>query len=84
MCSKESISIEEEDEIENYVNLLNEMKAVIVIFDAIEHRSNLADTIANAMRQNISYQVENFEQFFSPDTRAGELAWCLVRFSFSL
>lgn len=84
LSTDEGITIEEEDEIENCVNLLNEMKALIVVFDAIEHSSNLEDAIAEAMLRGVKYRVENFEQYFSPDTRAEELAWCLVRFSFSL
>jgi hypothetical protein len=84
LSSNENRIVQEEDEVENYVNLLNEMKSLIVVFDAIEHRGNLEDAIANAMLKGIRYRVEHWEQYFSSDTRAGELAWCLVRFSFSL
>ena len=69
-------------EIEKYVDVLNEMEALIVVFDAIEHSGNLEDAIANAMLTDIKYRVENLEQFFRPETRSAELAWCLVRSSF--
>jgi hypothetical protein len=65
-------------EIDEYVNVLNEMEALIVVFDAIEHSGNLEDAIANAMLNDIKYRVENWEQFFSPETRTAELRWCLV------
>lgn len=66
-------------EIERCVSVLNEMESLIVIFDAIEHRDKLEDAIASAMLNAIRYRVENYEQFFAADSRAAELAWCLVR-----
>jgi hypothetical protein len=55
------------------------MEELIVVFDVIEHSGNLEDAIANAILKGIRYRVENWEQFFRPETRAAELAWCLVR-----
>jgi hypothetical protein len=76
----DDIEIEEQVvEIEIYVNVLNEMETLIVIFDAIEHSDNLDDAIANAMLKGINYRVENWEQFFSPEIRTAELVWCLVK-----
>mgnify|MGYP006892790750 CR=1 FL=1 len=60
------------------------MKELIVIFDAIEHRGQLSDAIADAMLTTIRYRVDNYEKFFSPDIRAGELEWCLVNFYYSI
>lgn len=68
----------EEDDTDNYVHLLNDMKELIVIFDAIEHRGNLSDAIAEAMLKAIRFRVDNYEKFFSPDVRARELEWCMV------
>jgi hypothetical protein len=82
--SKEGINTEQENEIENYVKILNEMETLIVVFDVIEHSGNLKDAIATAMLNDIKYRVKNWEQHFSADTRAGELAWCMVRSSFLL
>ena len=65
-------------EIENCIDVLNDMQELIVVFDAIEHSGNLEDAIANAMLKAIKYRVENFEQFFRPETRSAELEWCLV------
>jgi hypothetical protein len=65
------------------VDILNEMEALIIVFDAIEHNIKLEDAIADAMRKGIKYQVENWEQFFCPDTRAADLLWCTVRFPFN-
>ena len=75
---KENDTMEEEDDIENYVNLLKDMEELIVVFDAIEHSGNLADAIAEAMLKGIKYQAENDNQFISLDIRAGKLGWCLV------
>lgn len=69
----------ENESIKEYVNLLYEMKELIVVFDAIERRISLSDAVADAMLKGIQYRVDNYEQFFSPDKRAGELEWCLVR-----
>ena len=67
--------------IEKYIDVLNEMEELIIVFDAIEHSGNLEDAIANAMLKGIKYRIENWEQFFRPETRSAELAWCLVRSS---
>jgi hypothetical protein len=66
-------------EIEKYIDILNEMEELIVVYDAIELSSNLKDDIATAILKSIKYRVENFEQFFRPETRSAELEWCLVR-----
>jgi hypothetical protein len=79
LCSKESITTEQENEIENYVKILNEMETLIVVFDAIEQSGELEEAIANAMLKDIKYQVENWDHFFSHETRTEELAWCMVR-----
>lgn len=71
---------EDNDNIEEYVKALNDMKELIVVFDAIERRINFLDAIADAMLKGLKYRVEKYEKFFSPDTRSGELEWCLVRF----
>jgi hypothetical protein len=68
-------------EIEKYIDILNEMEELIVVYDAIELSSNLKDDIATAILKSIKYRVENFEQFFRPETRSAELEWCLVRSS---
>jgi hypothetical protein len=70
------------DETEQYIDVMNEMEELIVVFDAIQHSGNLEDAIANAMLNSIKYRVKNFEQFFRPETRSAELEWCLVRSSF--
>jgi hypothetical protein len=83
LYSKQNITIEQHDiTIENYTDVLSEMEELIVIFDAIEHSGNLEDAISNAILKSIKYRVENFEQFFRPETRSAELEWCLVRSSF--
>jgi hypothetical protein len=79
VCLKESALTEKDEEIEKYVNILNEMETLIIVFDAIEHGAKLEDAIADAMLKGIQYQVENWEQFFCPDTRAALLLWCTVR-----
>ena len=88
LCYREGIltprddEIKHEDlsvEIEKYVGVLDEMESLIVVFDALEHRDNLENAIATAMLNAIRYRVANYEQFFSSETRAAELAWCLVR-----
>jgi hypothetical protein len=79
----QGITTEEHDiDIDNYIDVLNEMEELIVVFDAIEHSGNLEDAISNAILKSIKYRVENFEQFFRPETRSAELEWCLVRSSF--
>jgi hypothetical protein len=65
--------------IEKYIDALNEMEELIVVFDAIEQSDNLEDAIASAILKSIKYRVENFEQFFRSETRSAELEWCLVR-----
>ena len=61
---------QEDAEIEKCVDVLNEMGALIIVFDVIEHSGNLEDAIADAMLKNMEYRAE--------------LSWRLVRFSFSL
>ena len=73
----------EDDDISNYVNKLNDLKELIVVFDAIEHHGDLSGAIADAMRKGVIYRVEKYDKLFSPDVRARELEWCLVRFHFS-
>jgi hypothetical protein len=75
---KEGIISKQDVDIEKYIDVLNEMEELIVVFDVIEHSGNLEDAIANAILKGIRYRVENWEQFFRPETRAAELAWCLV------
>jgi hypothetical protein len=93
LCIKEGIIKKQSDEIEieeqiveieKYINVLNEMETLVVVFDTIEHDDNLEDAIANAMLNGINYRVENWEQFFSPETRTAELEWCLVSSPFLL
>src|SRR3984957_16596103 len=61
---------QEDAEIEKCADVLNEMGALIVVFDTIEHSGNLEDAIADVMLKNMEYRAE--------------LSWRLVRFSFSL
>jgi len=91
LCIKQGIIKNKDDkieiaeqvaEIENYIHVLNEMEALIVIFDAIEHMDSLEDAIADAMLKEIKYRVENVERFFSQETRTAELKWCLVNSPF--
>jgi len=78
LCLKEGIISKQDVEIEKYIDVLNEMEELIVVFDVIEHSGKLEDAIANAILKGIRYRVENWEQFFRPETRAAKLAWCLV------
>nr|ACD54609.1 transient receptor potential cation channel protein-like protein [Adineta vaga] len=87
LCDEEGILSERDDEIkindqiseiEKYVDVLKEMEELIVIFDAIERKNNLENAVADAMLNGIKYRVENYEQFFSSETRAAELEWCLI------
>ncbi|UJR11064.1 hypothetical protein I4U23_015247 [Adineta vaga] len=87
LCYEEGILSERDDEIkindqiseiEKYVDVLKEMEKLIVIFDAIERKNNLENAVADAMLNGIKYRVENYEQFFSSETRAAELEWCLI------
>ncbi|CAF1026030.1 unnamed protein product [Adineta steineri] len=87
LCYKEGILTERDDEIkiedqiseiEKYINVLNEMETLIVVYDAIEHKGNLENAISSAMLKGIKYQVENYEQLLSSETRAAELVWCLI------
>ena len=83
--TEQNDEIENEDQlvkIEKYTDVLNEMEELIVVFDAIEHSGGLEDAIYNAILKSIKYRVENFEQFFRPETRSAELEWYLVRSSF--
>jgi hypothetical protein len=85
LITKQNGEIENEDQfakIEKYIDLLDEMEELIVVFDAIEQSGNLEDAIATAILKSITYGVENFEQFFRSETRSAELEWCLVRSSF--
>ena len=75
-----SLTLEQVDDIDKYIDTLNEMKDLIVVFDAIEQYGNLEDAIANAILKSIKYRVDNFDQYFRPVTQSAELEWCLVRY----
>ncbi|CAM4803184.1 unnamed protein product [Rotaria magnacalcarata] len=75
---KEKEAREQDEDIEKYVDVLNEMEELIIVFDAIEHNAKLEDTIADAILTGIKYQIENWEQFFCPNTKAALLLWCAV------
>ena len=70
---------EQIDAIDACIDTLNEMKDLVVVFDAMEQYGNLEDTIANAILKSIKYRVNNFERYFRPATQSAELEWCLVR-----
>lgn len=80
---KENGTTEQDEEIEKYVDVLNEMEALIIVFDAIEYNAKLEGAIAEAMLKGINYQIENWEQFFCPDSKSALLLWCTVRSSFN-
>ncbi len=71
--------------IQKCVNVLIEMNALIVIFDADKFNDNLEDAIADALLKQISYRRKNVKEFNDYyGSRAEELKWCLVKFSLSL
>ena len=78
-CLDENDAGGQEEEIEKYVDVLKEMEALIIVFDAIEYNGKLEDAIAEAMLKGITYQIDNWEQYFSPDSRSALLLWCMVR-----
>ncbi|UJR07341.1 hypothetical protein I4U23_011628 [Adineta vaga] len=77
LCLENDEIIDPDEEIEKYVNILNEMDELVIIFDAIEH-TKLEDSIADAMLKGIKYREENWEHFFTPDTRRADLIWSMV------
>jgi hypothetical protein len=83
LCLKENKATEQEEEIEKYMDVLKEMGALIIVFDAIEYSAKLEDAIAEAMLKGIKYQIETCEHFFCPDTRSALLLWCTVRSPFN-
>ncbi|CAF1184093.1 unnamed protein product, partial [Adineta ricciae] len=78
LFENEDITTEQHDDIEKYVDILREMEGLVIVFDAIEPNAKLEDAIADAMLTGITYEVNNWEQFFCPDTRAPILLWCTV------
>ncbi len=70
--------------IQECVDVLIEMNALILIFDADKFDDNLEDAIADALLKQIYYRrknVKGFNDYYS--SRAEELKWCLVKFSLS-
>ncbi|CAK9188734.1 unnamed protein product [Sphagnum troendelagicum] len=65
-----------DDEIQEKIDVLINMRELIVIFDAIEDSVNLEDAIADAMLKGIYYRRKDHHR-----SCAEELKWCLVRFS---
>ncbi|CAF3439989.1 unnamed protein product [Rotaria socialis] len=78
LCLKENDAREQNEEIGKYVDVLNEMEELIIVFDAIEYNAKLEDTIADAILTGIKYQNENWGQFFGQNTKAALLLWCAV------